>query len=161
MLHVGHPHRYDRLPPVEKLLTLVFAMVGKDRATWLRLDYEPDPPDDRVRMWYCVDARPWEMVPPPGHVWQDLFRLLWRSTRLSPADRGPWWRRWRRVEFPPGPVFGVLPVRYGDAVVEFDITFFRGRTGRHVWAERPRPADVVTVSADFLRRRLRRPGHSG
>ena len=152
MLHVGNPHRYDRLPPVEKLLTLVFAMVGKDRATLLRLDYEPDPPDDRVRMWYCVGGRPWEMVPPPGHVWPNLVRILWRNARLPPADRPPWWRRRRRVEFPAGPVFGVLPVRYGAAVVDFDILFFRGRSGQHVWMERPAPADVTAAAADFLRR---------
>jgi hypothetical protein len=157
MIRVGDPRRYDRLAPVEKLLTLVFALVGRDRATWLRLDYEPGPPDDRVRMWYCVDAQPWEMVPPPGELWPDLVRVLWRSTRLSPADRPPWWRRARRIGFPARPVFGVLPVRYGDAVVEFDALFFRGRAGQHVWVERPRPADVAAVSEDFLRQRLRRP----
>ena len=157
MIHVGEPRRYDRLPPGEKLLTLVFALVGRDRAAWLRLDYHADPPD--TQLWYCADGQPYEMVPPPGEVWPDLFRILWRDTRLPPADRLPWWRRGRRrIDFPDRPVFGVLPVRYGDVVVDFDILFFRGRAGEHVWMERPRPADVVTVSTEFLRRRLDRPG---
>jgi hypothetical protein len=158
MLHVGNPRRYDRVPPVEKLLTLVFALVGKERATWLRLDYHRDLPG--VLLWYCVDGRPVEMVPPPIHLWPELLRLLWRNARLSPADRRPWWRRWRRIDFPAGPVFGVLPVRYGDAVVEFDILFFRGPGGEHIWMERRDADDLSAVSADFLRHRLRRAGDS-
>lgn len=158
MIHVGDPRRYDRLPPVEKLLTLVFALVGRDRAAWLRLDYQPASPS--VCMWYCADGVPYEMVPPPEELWPDLFHILWRNTRLPPGGRGPWWRRSRRIDFPDRPVFGVLPVRYGDVVVDFDILFFRGRTGEHVWIELRSAADVVTHSADFLRRRLYRPGES-
>ena len=156
MIHVGDTWRYDWLPPVEKLLTLVFALAGKDRATWLRLDFQPTSPS--VYMWCCVDGVPYEMVPPPGELWPEVFHVLWRNTRLSPPDRPAWWRRRRRIECPGLPVFGVLPVRYGDSVVDFDILFFRGRTGEHVWIERQTPAEVVAVSTDFLRRRLRRPG---
>jgi len=156
MIHVGDPRRYDRLPPVEKLLTLVFALVGLDRATWLRLDFQSQSPD--ARMWYCVDGVPFEMVPPPSELWPELLQFLWQNTRLLAVDHVPWWRRRRRTVFRDRPVFGVLQVRYGDAVTNFDILFFRGRTGEHVWMERPRPAHVVTVSTDFLRRRLYRPG---
>jgi hypothetical protein len=159
MLHVDNPRRYNRLPPVEKLLTLVFALVGKDRATWLRLDFRRDSPG--VLMWYCVDGQPFEMVPPPTHLWPELVRIFWRSARLSRADRGPWWRRWRRIGFPASPVFGILPVRYGSAVAEFDILFFRGPGGEHIWMERQCKADLSDVSADFLRQRHRRPGESG
>jgi hypothetical protein len=158
MIHVGDPRRYDRLPPVEKLLTLVFALAGRDRAAWLRLDHQPAAQD--ALMWYCVDGVPYEMVPPPGELWPDLFHFLWRNTQLPPSCRAPWWRRRRRIEFPDRPVFGVLPVRYGDTVVEFDALFFRGRTGEHVWIERQSPSDVVAVSTDFLRRRLNLPGDS-
>jgi hypothetical protein len=158
MIHVGDPQRYDRLPPVEKLLTLVFALVGRDRAVWLRLDFRPATPS--VCMWYCADGVPYEMVPPPGELWPEMFHVLWRDTRLSPPDRPAWWRRRRRLECPGLPVFGVLPVRYGNLVVDFDILFFRGRTGEHVWIERQSPADVVTSSTDLLRRRLYRPGES-
>jgi hypothetical protein len=157
MIRVGDPRRYDRLPPVEKLLTLVFALVGRDRATWVRLDYRPQSPN--VYLWYCVDDRPYEMVPPPGELWPGIFHFLWRNTRLAPADRPPWWRRWRRIDFPARPVFGVLPVRYGELVTDFDMLFFRGRSGEHVWMERHHSADVSAVSEDFLRRRLRGPGN--
>src|SRR5436305_11160459 len=105
MIHVGNPRRYDRLPPVVKLLTLVFALVGRDRAAWLRLDHQPQSPN--VYMWYCVGGLPYEMVPPPGELWANIFHFLWRNTRLTPADRLPWWRRWRRrIDFPGQPVFG-------------------------------------------------------
>ena len=158
MIHVGDPRRYDRLAPVDKLLTLVFALVGRDRAAWLRFDHYPEPP--AVQLWYCVDGVPYEMVPPPAELWPELVRILWRNARLAPPDRRPWWRRWRQIDFPDRPVFGVLPVRYGDTVVEFDALFFRGRAGEHVCVERPRLADVTAVSADLLRRRLYRPGES-
>jgi hypothetical protein len=155
MLHVGNPRGYPRLPPIEKLLTLVFALVGRDRATSLRLDNHPGPLG--IQMWYWLDGY-YEMVPPPPELWPELVRILWRNARLSPTDRGPWWRRWRRIEFPAGPVFGVLPVSYGGAVAEFDILFFRGPSGEHIWMERRDADDLSAVSADFLRQRLRRPG---
>jgi hypothetical protein len=152
MIQVGDPRRYDRLPPVEKLLTLVFALVGRDRAAWLRFDHHPLSPN--TYMWYCVGGQPYEMVPPPGELWPDQFHFLWRNTRLSTVNRVPWWRRRRRIDFPARPVFGVLPVRYGDVVTDFDVLFFRGPTGEHVWIEAPRTFDPARVSEDFLRRRL-------
>jgi len=152
MIHVGDLRQYDRLPPVEKLLTLVFALVGRDRAAWVRLDYCPNPLD--TQLWYCVDGELYAMVPPPGELWPDLFRILWRNTRLPAADRPPWWRR-RRIDFPARPVFGVLPVGYGDVVTEFDVLFFRGPTGEHAWIDAPRPFDPGRVCEDFLRRRMR------
>lgn len=155
MIHVGDPRGYDRVPPVEKLLTMVFALVASDRATWLRLDYHPDPPD--ARMWYCVPPTVHEMVPPPDHLWPDLFRTLLSHARLARADRPGWWQRFRRgVSFPDRPVFGVLPARFGDAVHEFDILFYRGPTGEHIWVETGLPLPPAAVADDFLRRRLYR-----
>src|SRR5438477_11192866 len=107
MIRVGDLRTYESLPPVRKLLTLVFAMVGKDRASELRLDYRPDPP--AVRMWYCVAGVPYEMVPPPGHLWPELFRVFWRETHFDPADRPRWWQRLgRRPRFPENPAAGTL-----------------------------------------------------
>jgi hypothetical protein len=152
MLHVGDPRRYDRLPPVGKLLTLVFAMLGKDRGNWLRLDYHPDPPD--VRMWYSVPTEVREMVPPPAHLWPDLYHTLWGHARLRRADRLSWWKRVRRkADFPFQLMVGVLPVRYGQSTCDFGITFFRGRTGQHIEIETQFPPGVSAVAHDFLRRR--------
>lgn len=154
MITVGDSWRYDRLLRVEKLVTLVFALVGRDRASWLRFDRHPDPAD--VQLWYCVDSVPYEMVPPPGELWPDLFGHLWRNTRLCPPDRPPWWQRWaRRVEFPDHPVFGVLPVRYGPRVVEFEVLFFRGRAGEHISARPLGSINVTDSATSFLRRTLK------
>src|SRR5262249_37365873 len=71
MFQVGNPRRYGRLPPVQKLVALVFAMVGKDRATWLRFDHYPT--DDYTRMWSFPGGEVLEMVPPPAHLWPDLL----------------------------------------------------------------------------------------
>ena len=141
MIQVSDLRHYGSLPPAEKLLVLVFAMVAKDRATTWRLDYRPDLPD--ARMWYSVAGVPYEMVPPPAHVWPDLFRVLWRHTRREPPARWDWLARWRPPRsFPAMPVGGVLPVRYHGVVVPFDILFYRGRTGEHVLVEKPTPPDL-------------------
>jgi type IV pilus assembly protein PilB len=156
MIHVGDPRHYESLPPVGKLIALVFAMVGKDRATELRFDHHKDPAE--CRMWYRVEGAMYEMVPPPTHIWPDLFGRLWSATRLDPADRPPWWRRLRRPAFPETPARGTLTVRFGNVPVEFDILFFRGRAGEHIQLHLTRPLDVSNVSCEFMSQVLARRG---
>ena len=160
MIHVGNPRRYRRLPPVERLVSLVFAIFGKDGARELRLDYEPS--QRLIRMWYVVEGVPYEMVPPPGELWPDLLQVFWRATRFEPTNRPPWWAWFRKhARFPDVPVFGMLPVRFGSTTVEFDILYFRGPTGEHIVAELNNPSDVASLAAGFLRQTLRPDGTSG
>lgn len=159
MIRVDDIRRYDRLPPVEKLLTLLFAMVGKDRATLLRLDYESQSP--RVRGWYAVAGELYELVPPPAHLWPDLVAICWRHTRLPPAHRRPWWRRLSRgVPFPSTPVTGVFPVAFAGVRIDFDVVFFRGPTGEHIWFQR-QPTTDVAAAVGLFRALAARHGESG
>jgi hypothetical protein len=154
MIHIGHQRRYDRLPEAEWLLALLFAMAGRDRAAWFRLDYYPD--TSTGRMWSYVPPDVIELVPPPAHVWRPLYHAAWRHTRLPKADRLSWWRRARQnAPFPDRPLVGVLPVQCGGSVYPIDILFFRGRTGQHIWVE-PRGSLALPAVADaFLRLPLR------
>ena len=158
MIRVGDLRRYDRLPPAEKLLTLVFAMVARDRATLLRLDYQTEGP--QVGLWYVVAGALYGLVPPPAHLWPDLFAVCRRSTRFPPADRGPWWRLSRHVPFPSTPTWGVFPVELADVRVDFDVVFFRGQTGEHIWFQRP-PVAEMAAAADLFRMLADRHGESG
>lgn len=158
MIRIGDPPAYERLPPVRKLLTLVFAMVGKDRATELQFDYHPDPPN--ARTWYCVAGVPYEMVPPPSHVWPEVFRLLWRETRFDSPDRPSWWQRLgRRSTFPENPATGRLTVHFGNVPMDFDILFFRGRSGEHILLQPTSVLDVTDGVTEFLSRCVRK--HDG
>ena len=150
MIAVSQLPRYDTLPPAEKLLTLVFALVGKDKADQLVFDHSLVEPD--VRMSYRVDGKLWEMVPPPAHVWPTIVRCLRRNSRLIPRRLSNLFRRGRFPDFPAG---GTLPVRYGEVTCKFDILFFRGRTAQHIWVEKLDAFDVSQVSAEFLRRHVR------
>ena len=158
MICIGDSRAYERLPPVRKLLTLAFAMVGKDRATELRFDFRPDPPD--ARMWYCVAGVPYEMVPPPAHIWPDLFRILWRETRFDSPDRPLWWRRFgRRPTFPVNPASGRLTVHFGNVQKNFNILFFRGRAGEHILLQTTSIFDVTDGASELISRHMRR--HEG
>jgi hypothetical protein len=151
MITIGDSRAYERLPPVRKLLALVFAMVAKDRATELRFDFRPEPPD--ARMWYCVASVPYEMVPPPAHLWPEVFRILWRETRLNSPDRPRWWRRLgRRPTFPVNPASGNLTVHFGNVPMNFEILFFRGPTGEHIQLQKTSPLDVSPSVTEFLSR---------
>lgn len=152
MIHVSYPREIgERRGLAEKLLPLVFAVCARDRASWLRLDHRPGSPG--VRMSYCVPPAVHEMVPPPEHLWRDLVRTFLRHARLPKAGRPTWWQRVRgSVPFPAGPVFGVLPVQFGEVVHELDILFFRGPTGEHIWVEARQTLPAVD---EFLRRGAR------
>jgi hypothetical protein len=149
MIDVGQIPRYETLPPAEKLLTLVFALVGKDKADQLVLDHSLIEP--AVRMSYRVDGKLWELVPPPVHVWPAIVRCLKRNSRLIPRRLSNLFRRGAFPDFPAG---GTLPVRYGDETCKFDILFFRGRTAQHIWVEKLDAFDVSQISAEFMRRRM-------
>jgi hypothetical protein len=141
----------ERLPPVRKLLALVFAMVGKDRARELRFDYHAGPPE--ARMWYCVTGVAHEMVPPPAILWPEVFWVFWRETRFGPSDRPRWWQRRRRwPSFPDRPVAGTLTVQFGNVPLDFDILFFRGPTGEHIQLQKTSPLDVSQSVTELLSR---------
>jgi hypothetical protein len=155
MIRVGNLRTYERLPPVRKVLTLVFALVGKDRAAELRFDYRPDPPD--ARMSYCVAGVPQEMVPPPSHLWPEVFRVLWRETCFDSPDRPSWWQRLgRRPTFPVNPAAGSLTVHFGNVPMDFDILFFRGRTGQHILLQPTGVPDVSECVTEFFSRCIRK-----
>jgi hypothetical protein len=102
-------------------------------------------------MWFSAAGVPWEMVPPPGHLWPELFRLLWRETRFDPPNRTHWWqRRARRPAFPECPAAGTLTVRFANIPVEFDIIFFRGPTGEHILLRKVSAVNVSPAVADFF-----------
>jgi hypothetical protein len=149
MICVDDLRHYESLPSAGKLLTLVFAMAGKDGATELRFGYHPDPP--QVRMWYVIAGVPYELVPPPGEIWPELFRLLWSETRFHPSDRLPWWQRlWRAPALPETPAGGTLRVRFGNLPVDFDALFFRGPVRQYIELTRTGRLDVSDVSTEFL-----------
>src|SRR5688572_24684695 len=100
MIAVSQLSRYDTLPPAEKLLTLVFALVGKDKADQLVFDHSLVEPS--VRMCCRVDGKLWEMVPPPVHVWPAIVRCLRRNSRLIPRRLSNLFRRGRFPDFPAG-----------------------------------------------------------
>ena len=155
MICIGDSRAYERLPPVQKLLTLVFAMVGRDRATELRFDFRPDPPD--ARMWYCVTGIPYEMVPPPAQLWPEVFKILWRETRFDSPGQPRWWQRLgRRPTFPECPAAGTMTVQFGNIPMNFDNLFFRGRIGEHVQLRNTSQVDVSQAMTEFLSRALKR-----
>ncbi|MBO0698276.1 MAG: hypothetical protein J2P46_07785 [Zavarzinella sp.] len=142
MICVDDPRHCYALPPTGQLLTMVFAMAGKDRATMLRFDYQPEPA--AIEMWYAVDGQLYQLVPPPAEIWSELVRTLWKDTRPAPDWRPPWWRRFRRrAPFPESPTAGTLPVRFGGVAIDFDILFFRGRSGEHIWVTKTTPLDLI------------------
>jgi hypothetical protein len=146
---------YDRLAPTPKLLTLVFAMVGKEEATELWFDHYPE--DRQLRMFYRVGGQLFEMVPPPAHIWPELFSVLLRNARLEPRPRRSW-REWIRgvTAFPQSPTGGTLPVRFGGVPVDFGILFFRGRTGEHIWVEKTTPVPIKAAAERFFREKYRK-----
>jgi len=158
MIHVGDLRQYESLPPAGKLLNLVFAMVGKDGATELRFGYHSDPP--QARMWYVVAGAVYELVPPPAHLWPDLFGLLWRQTRLRRSDRPGWWHRLHRgLAFPETPTRGTLTIGFGAVPVVFDILFYRGVSRQYIELTRIGRLDVSPIATDFMTRCLTK--HSG
>ena len=150
MFALGHQSRYDSLSPEEKLLTLVFACLGRDRGEQIVLDRSLV--DSSVRLYYRVGGQLHEMVPPPVQIWPAIVRFLRRNSRFTPRRLS---NLIRRGSFPDLPASGILPVRFGDVTCKFDILFFRGRTGQHIWIEKLDGMDVSKVSAEFLRQRLR------
>ncbi|HJZ93922.1 MAG TPA: hypothetical protein VKE40_23815, partial [Gemmataceae bacterium] len=60
MICVDDGRHFDTLPPTRKLLTLIFALVGKDEATELWFDHYPG--DRQLRMFYRVGGQLFEMV---------------------------------------------------------------------------------------------------
>jgi hypothetical protein len=157
MIQVGDPASYDRLPPVHKLLTLVFAMVGKDEATELWFDFYPDL--RQLRAFYRVGGQLFELVPPPAHIWPELLSILLHEARLEPRPRRTW-REWFRgvTAFPQSPTGGTLPVRFDGTPIDFGILFFRGRSGEHIWVEKTTPVSVKAASERFFQQRCRTAG---
>ena len=106
--------------------------------------------DEYSRYW--VKDELLEMVPPPAEIWPEVIRILGKDTQPATASRRSWLAGLRREPpFPPFPVGGKLPVQFGKATVEFDILFFRGRTGEHIWVEQSSRADVSAAAAEFFR----------
>ncbi|HKB01826.1 MAG TPA: hypothetical protein VKD90_06380 [Gemmataceae bacterium] len=148
---------YDRLPMTRKLLTLLFAMVGKDDATELWFDYYPEPP--QLRTFYRVGGQLHELVPPPAHIWPELLSILLREARLEPRLRRSW-REWIRgvTAFPQIPAGGTLAVRFDGAPIDFGVLFFRGRSGEHIWVEKTTPVSVKAAAERFFLQWYRRAG---
>jgi hypothetical protein len=44
----------------------------------------------------------------------------------------------------------MLPVAFAKTKVEFDILFFRGRTGEHIWVELPSGAGASAAAKEFF-----------
>lgn len=157
MIYVDDVRHYDTLPPTRKLLTLVFAMVGKDDATELWFDHYPE--DRQLRMFYRVSGQLYELVPPPAHIWPEVLAVLLRDARLEPHPRRSW-REWVRgvTAFPQTPTGGTLPVHFGGVPIDFGILFFRGRTGEHIWVEKTTPVPIKAAAEQFLHEKRRKHG---
>ncbi|HJZ89727.1 MAG TPA: hypothetical protein VKE40_02570, partial [Gemmataceae bacterium] len=142
-------------PPTRKLLTLIFALVGKDEATELWFDHYPG--DRQLRMFYRVGGQLFEMVPPPAHIWPELLSALLRDARLEPRPRRSL-REWigGLSSFPQSPTGGTLPVRFGGVSIEFGILFFRGRSGEHIWVEKTTPVSLKSAVEQFFREKYRK-----
>ena len=149
MIRLDSIRYYRSRPPVEKLLTMVFGMIGADRADWIRFDFRPQP--RAVWMWFLAQGTYYQMVSPPAGIWPDLVRTLWQNTRFSSAPRRRWWDRWRAdVPFPELPAWGAVPIHFQSGTVPLDILFFRGLTCEHIWIDMPRSVDLVTPSRWFF-----------
>jgi hypothetical protein len=111
-------------------------------------------------MWYVVAGVPYELLPPPGHLWPELFRLLWRETRFRSGERPRWWHCLRRTPtFPETPAGGTLTVRFGNLPVDFEALFFRGPFRQYIELTRTGRLEVSALSAEFISQCLRR--HAG
>ncbi len=135
MIRVSDLKNYDQELAAEELLTIVFAIIAHEKASELRFDYRPE--SNELRLWYWVRDELCEMVPPPPSTWPGLVRFLLKETKpathqLHSKSKGIG----SKQTFPDFPLAGVLPVRIGRKVSNFDILFFRGRTGEHIWIEK-------------------------
>jgi hypothetical protein len=149
MIRVDDFKHYEKGTPTEKLLTLVFAFVGRDKASELRFDYRPDDPS--LRLWYWVGSELSEIAPPPAHIWSEVLGILLKDAEPSAGQIRPKAKGLRKkLAFPTFPFAGKLSVRFGKKTVAFDILFFRGRTGEHIWIERDSKLDVSAAANEFL-----------
>jgi hypothetical protein len=149
MIRVDDVKSYQKASPTQKLLTLVLAIFGKDKGNELRFDHRLKPRE--LRLFYWVRDELFEMVPPPTHIWPELFRILLKESKPAAGQKRPKSGGLRaKPTFPDFPYAGTLEVRYGGKPVTFDILFFRGRSGEHIWIEKNTPVDVSAAAADFL-----------
>jgi hypothetical protein len=158
MIRIDDVRRFDRASATEKLLTLVFALAAKDKASELRFDFRPNHPD--IRLLYWVEEQLFEMVPPPAHIWPELVRIILKNRKRAAEEGRTWWGLFRRGHaFPDFPLAGTLPVRFGNQLVELDVLLFRGRAGEHIWLEMDSKSDVSLLATEFLQKwHVRRGG---
>lgn len=156
MIQVDLKH-YEKSASTEKLLTLVFAIVGRDKASELRFDYRTDEPSIRALYWVGDELA--ELVPPPAHLWPEIVQILLKDTEPGAGQKKPKATGVRRkLPFPDFPFAGKLPVQFAGKEIPFDILFFRGRTGEHIWVESDSKFDASQPAAEFFRQ-WREAGH--
>lgn len=142
--------QYEKASPTDRLLTLVLAIAGRDKASEIRFDYRKDLL--ALRVWYWVRDELLELAPPPAWAWSALLQILLKETKTSVAKKRPSLNGMRRrPSFPNFPLAGKLRVRFGEQTIEFDVLFFRGRTGEHIWIERESNVDVSAYCKDFFK----------
>lgn len=150
MLRIENVAKFNKLAPSEKVLTLVLAITARDNASELRFDFRADPPS--FRLWYWVRDELLELVPPPASVWPEIYEILLSHTKPATGQVAPKATKGKlHPPFPSFPFAGKLPVTYGKKTIEFDILFFRGRTGEHIWVELPSGVDASEAAAEFFK----------
>ena len=137
-------------PPTEKLITLVFALVGKDKADQVEFDNSLVKPAYECATAWTGSSANWFAAGSCLARDRAIFAAEFATDSAAIIELVP-----GRGRFPDFPAGGTLPVRYGDITCKFDILFFRGRTAQHIWVEKLDAVDVSQISAEFLRRHVR------
>jgi hypothetical protein len=105
--------------PVRKYLAVVLMMAVRDRADQIRFSHGPD----QLSVWYRVEEKWYELVPPPPHVWPRLLDEIRRTSRLVAPERTANWREQIRRWFAPDGelMVGWLTFRVGDRDVLYRV----------------------------------------